>query len=376
MSVLPLTGSVFVDETSVIDVPDGAVSGILLHAAPDKPRRTAGATTSHATRTIGRLLRGNTMRASKYSSLMDLAGQDTSAGSRPFRSRFLDDGGYVMAVLLIGMAITAVWMTALLPAWRQQVTRQREQDLIFRGEQYARAVALYVMRNQCALPTNVDDLVARKYLRKKWKDPVTNDDFILVPGPQPGQGGGQPGGVPGRGGTNAPPVGQPGRSGATPVGGVGATPVGGGGATPVGIGGSQAGSPTTFQPGAGRAGQPSTGQPSGGFPGQSSQGSQNNQISPGSGIAGVVSKSAATSIMIYNGQQTYSARQFMYQNELRKMGQTPQCGQGQPGARPGAQPGGRGGNTPPPGARGDGRGGRGEVPPPTVGRGRIGGGGQ
>src|SRR5262249_43796312 len=191
-----------------------------------------------------------------------------------------------------------------------QVTRQREQDLIFRGEQYARAVALYVMRNQCALPTNVDDLVARKYLRKKWKDPVTNDDFILVPGPQPGQGGGQPGGVPGRGGTNAPPVGQPGRSGATPIGGIGGTPVGGGGATPVGIGGSQAGSPTTFQPGAGRAGQPTTGQPSsGGFPGQSTQ--SGNQISPGSGIAGVVSKSTGTSVMIYNGQQTYSAWQFM-----------------------------------------------------------------
>ena len=131
------------------------------------------------------------MRASKYNSLMDLAGQGASAGSRPLRSRILDDRGYLMAVLLIGMAITAVWMSALLPAWRQQVTRQREQDLIFRGEQYARAVALYVMKNRCALPTNVDDLVAQKYLRKKWKDPITNDDFILVPGAQPGQGGAQ-----------------------------------------------------------------------------------------------------------------------------------------------------------------------------------------
>lgn len=326
------------------------------------------------------------MRASKYNSLMDLAGQGDSAGSRPFRSRPLDERGYVMAVLLIGMAITAVWMSALLPAWRQQVTRQREQDLIFRGEQYARAVALYAMRNQCALPTNVDDLVARKYLRKKWKDPITNDDFILVPGAQPGAGGAQPG-APGRGGTNAPPVGQPGRSGATPVGG-GATPVGGGGSTPVGIGRSQAGAPTGFQPGAGRAGQPTTGQPSGGFPGQSSQ--NNQSLGVGSGIAGVVSKSAATSIMIYNGQQTYSGWQFMYQNALRQMGQTLQCGQGQPGARPGAQPGqpaGRGGDgrggpggvrgapPPPGGGRGDGRGvGRGEVPPPTtaIGRGRGG----
>ncbi len=176
-----------------------------------------------------------------------------------------------MAVLLIGMAITAVWMSALLPAWRQQVTRQREQDLIFRGEQYARAVALYCVRNQCTLPTNVDDLVARKFLRKKWKDPIANDDFILVPGAQPGQGGAQPRGAPGRGGQGAPPVGQPGRSGATPVGGVGGGTTGGTG------------------PG-GRSGQPTTGQPSGAFPGQSSQ--SNQSLSPGSGMAGVVSKSS------------------------------------------------------------------------------------
>ena len=266
------------------------------------------------------------MRASNYNSLMDLAGQGASAGSRPVRSRILDDRGYLMAVLLIGMAITAVWMSALLPAWRQQVTRQREQDLIFRGEQYARAVALYYVRNQCTLPTNVDDLVARKFLRKKWKDPITNDDFILVPGAQPGAQ--QPGAAtPGRGGVGAPPVGQPGRSGATPVGGVG-------------------GGTTGASPGAGRTGQPTTGgSPSGAFPGQSS--SQSNQsISPGSGIAGVVSKSSGTSIMIYNGQQTYSGWSFMYRTSFRKMGQTPQCGQGQPGARPGTQPGQPGGRGP------------------------------
>jgi type II secretory pathway pseudopilin PulG len=282
-----------------------------------------------------------------------------------------------MAVLLIGMAITAVWMSALLPAWRQQVTRQREQDLIFRGEQYARAVALYVMKNRCALPTNVDDLVAQKFLRKKWKDPITNDDFILVPGAQPGQGGApQPGGQPNRGGG----------TGATPVG--GAQPVGGqpsrGGAP---VGGGTGASPGASSPG--RTGQPTTGLPSGAFPGQSSQ--SNQSISAGSGIAGVVSKSAGTSIMIYNGQQTYSAWQFMYTNELRKMGQQPQCGQGQPGARPGTQPGqpggpggrggdGRGGPGGPArtGGPGDGRGRGGELPPPPpggIGRGRGGGGG-
>jgi type II secretory pathway pseudopilin PulG len=71
---------------------------------------------------------------------MQLAGQANRARNTPPDRSRLDDGGYIMVVLLIGMAITAIWMSAALPAWRQQVQRQREEDLIFRGEQYARAI--------------------------------------------------------------------------------------------------------------------------------------------------------------------------------------------------------------------------------------------
>ena len=313
------------------------------------------------------------MRASKYNSLMDLAGQGASAGSRPLRSRILDDQGYLMAVLLIGMAITAVWMSALLPAWRQQVTRQREQDLIFRGEQYARAVALYVMKNRCALPTNVDDLVAQKYLRKKWKDPITNDDFILVPGAQPGQGGApQPGGrrIPG----------------------------GSGGRRRRAAGGAARAHRCRA---CGRGRRRSRQEHGPGWPeraandrlavGRVSRSEQPEQPIDHSRQRhrGRGEQERGTSIMIYIGQQTYSAWQFMYTNELRKMGQQPQCGQGQPGARPGTQPGqpggvvaaarpgGPGGPTRT-GGPGDGRGRGGELPPPPppggIGRGRGGGG--
>jgi hypothetical protein len=51
-----------------------------------------------------------------------------------------------MVALLVGMSIAAIWMTAALPAWRQQAQRQKEEDLIFRGEQYARAIVLYMPR--------------------------------------------------------------------------------------------------------------------------------------------------------------------------------------------------------------------------------------
>src|SRR5689334_5099246 len=68
----------------------------------------------------------------------------------------LDDGGFIMVALLIGIAVAAVWMAALLPSWRQQVVRERETELIFRGQQYARAIRLYQQQMGGALPTSFD----------------------------------------------------------------------------------------------------------------------------------------------------------------------------------------------------------------------------
>ena len=288
---------------------------------------------------------------------MDLAGQGASASPGPGRSSS-DDRGYILAVLLIGMAVAAVWMSAALPAWRQQVTRQRELDLIFRGEQYARAVALYVMKNNCALPTNVDQLVSQRFLRKKWKDPITNDDFVLLPGVAPGgaSGGGQP------------ITGGPSRAGGGATGGAPATQ----GRGPAG------GAPTTSTPSTSGRGPSSTG-PGASGPSTSPGGLSTSSGSLPGGIGGVSSKSTATSIIVYNGQQTYNGWQFLYQNALQKMGEQPRCGnQGAPGGpgAPGRSGDGRGGpggvgprgggpGAPPPPGRGDGRGdgrGRGGAP--------------
>jgi type II secretory pathway pseudopilin PulG len=168
-----------------------------------------------------------------------------------------------MVALLVSMAIATVWMAALLPTWRQQVQRQREDDLIFRGEQIARAIALYYEKNNGALPSSLDDLVQQKHLRKKWKDPITGKDFQLLGGgsmqQQPGAGG-PAGGVPG---------------GASPGGAQGGVNPGG---TP-----SPSGAGTSLAAG---------------------------------GIAGVFSESTATSIRIYNNYQQYNQWIFSYQGAL------------------------------------------------------------
>lgn len=193
-----------------------------------------------------------------------------------------------MAALLVGLSIMAVMMTVAMPVWKQMAQRERETELVFRGLQYARAVGLYGRKYANANPPSLDVLVQQRFLRRKYKDPITNDDFLLLYAGQTGTI--APGGI------SPAPGQQSGRAGA------------GGG------------SPTT-----------QTGQP----PGTSSI-----TFAPGGatgGIVGVASKSKAGSIRIYNGRTHYNEWVFTYTQAT----QTPGAGGGGVQA-PGQQ--GRGGN--------------------------------
>jgi type II secretory pathway pseudopilin PulG len=167
-----------------------------------------------------------------------------------------------MAALLVGLSIMAVMLTVVMPVWKQTVRREKEAELVFRGEQYARAIGLFQRKSgPGTLPPTIDVLVQQRFLRKKYKDPITNDDFapiLLTAATQPGaqQPGAQPGaGAPARGGT--------GRAGAPP-----------------------AGPFTGFQAG-----------PTFGASG---------------GITGVTSKSKEESIRIYKGRSHYNEWQFTF----------------------------------------------------------------
>jgi hypothetical protein len=183
-----------------------------------------------------------------------------------------------MVVLIVIMGMTAVWMSASLPAWKHNATREKEAELVFRGRQYVRALNLYQRKmGPGAAPLSFDQLYDAKLLRKKYKDPITNDDFLpLYAGGTQGQGQ-QPGASgAGQGGTL---VGVQSKSTATSImvyngathynewqfirvvqqpggpGGPGGRPGGPGG--PVGPGGRPGGPGTTIGPG--RGGPPAGG---------------------------------------------------------------------------------------------------------------------
>src|SRR4029450_1654825 len=69
------------------------------------------------------------------------SGLSTRTMSR--RNQTASQRGYAMAALLVGMSVMAIIMSVAMPVWNTAARRERETELIFRGEQYARAVALF-----------------------------------------------------------------------------------------------------------------------------------------------------------------------------------------------------------------------------------------
>ena len=179
-----------------------------------------------------------------------------------------------MAALLVGMTVMAVLLGALLPQWSTLATREKEQELVFRGNQYARAIGLFQRKFANAAPPSIDVLVEQRFLRKKYKDPITNDDFQPIYASQAPQGG------------NAPAANRPGQQATVRPSNPGQQPL---------------------QPGSGTTGATS-----------------------GVGIIGVTSKSTETSLKLYNGRDKYNEWAFVYVQTAQRP-QGPGQG-GQPGA--------------------------------------------
>jgi type II secretory pathway pseudopilin PulG len=117
-----------------------------------------------------------------------------------------------MAALLVALAVMAVLMSVALPVWRHDARREKEEELVFRANQYARAIRLFNLKTN-ALPTRVDDLVQQRFLRKRYKDPITNDDFELISAANPNPGGVQGSTMPGGRGSSATIGGPPASTG-------------------------------------------------------------------------------------------------------------------------------------------------------------------
>ena len=136
------------------------------------------------------------------------------------------EDGYVMMALLLAVALLIMFAAVIVPSITFDIKRDREEELIHRGTQYSRAIRAYYKKFG-RYPTKIEDLESAnnlRFLRKRYKDPVTGQDFKLlhfgevkltlsggigggsIPGATPvsGMNGGPTGGPTGSGGFSQP----------------------------------------------------------------------------------------------------------------------------------------------------------------------------
>lgn len=86
--------------------------------------------------------------------------------------------GYVLAAVIILLAVMLIFLAAAVPKVRKDIQRDQELETMHRGQQYIRAVQLYY-RKFGHFPPNVDaleDTNMMRFLRKRYPDPLTGQD--------------------------------------------------------------------------------------------------------------------------------------------------------------------------------------------------------
>jgi hypothetical protein len=107
--------------------------------------------------------------------------------SFPRQPRRRRQSGFTLLMVTFMVAVILIAAAAVAPNLLTQGRRQKEDEMIWRGQQYARAIGLYYKKFG-KYPTKVDDLTKPtngvRFLRQAYKDPMNKDDgswrFIYV----------------------------------------------------------------------------------------------------------------------------------------------------------------------------------------------------
>src|SRR5438270_13692930 len=93
------------------------------------------------------------------------------------RSRRKKQAGYAIQAILFLLVILTLALMAVAPNVARQIQRDREEEMIHRGQQYGRAIRKFYKKTG-RYPNSIKDLLDTnhlRFLRREYKDPVTED---------------------------------------------------------------------------------------------------------------------------------------------------------------------------------------------------------
>ena len=267
-----------------------------------------------------------------------------------YHGRKNERGYALLMVVFIATLMLIAAMTAA-PLIKTEVTRQREKEMIWRGNQYVRGIKMYY-RKKGKFPTSIDDLVKPQlanvhFMRQAYKDPMNKVDGtwrLIYVGPS-GQliGSLKPHptalnlqtGIPGTSGIGTPAANLPG-TGINSLNG----PSGFGGTGNTGAQGTGAQQGTTGAGQTTRTGVSTDTDANGNVPPPSAEPSTSTII--GGNIIGVGSKARGRSVIYYDKASDYHLFEFIWDptKDTIAVGQQQNIPGGIPGTtQPGTQPG-------------------------------------
>jgi hypothetical protein len=89
------------------------------------------------------------------------------------------DSGYAIVIVMFFLALLVLSAAAAAPTVLSEIQREREADMVWKGEQYARGVKLFYMKTH-RFPPSLEDLTSNKtgirFMRQAYKDPMNNVD--------------------------------------------------------------------------------------------------------------------------------------------------------------------------------------------------------
>jgi type II secretory pathway pseudopilin PulG len=102
--------------------------------------------------------------------------------SQTRRARQNGEQGYALITLLLIFAIMGIMAATLVTSIKFDIQRDREEEMIHRGVQYSRAVRAYYRKfgRYPATIENLENTNQMRFLRKRYKDPITGKDFKLL----------------------------------------------------------------------------------------------------------------------------------------------------------------------------------------------------
>src|SRR5271154_2723421 len=111
---------------------------------------------------------------------MQIASPTLGRAQRFRVQRFRAQRGYALLVIMFAVAMLAATVMTVAPNILTEGRREKEQEMIWRGKQYARAVKLYNTKLG-HYPTSLDDLTQPKtgsirFMRQAYKDPMNKED--------------------------------------------------------------------------------------------------------------------------------------------------------------------------------------------------------